>query len=58
MIKKEFLSDLYSDIETGETIRTFSYPLNTHDYLFIDLSYDFLYQNEEFTLNAFECSIK
>jgi EAL domain-containing protein (putative c-di-GMP-specific phosphodiesterase class I) len=44
--KKGILSDLYNDIETGETIRTFSYPLNTHDYLFIDWSYDFLYQNE------------
>ena len=44
--KKGILSDLYRDIETGETIRTFSYPLNTRDYLFIDLSYDFLYQNE------------
>ena len=44
--KKGILSDLYRDIETGETIRTFSYPLKTRDYLFIDLSYDFLYQNE------------
>jgi len=44
--KKGILSDLYSDIETGETIRTFSYPLNGHDYIFIDLSYDYLYQNE------------
>ena len=44
--KKGILSDLYRDIETGETIRTFSYPLNTRDYLFIDLTYDFLYRNE------------
>lgn len=44
--KKGILSDLYSDIETGETIRTFSYPLNTRDYLFIDLTYEYLYQNE------------
>jgi EAL domain-containing protein (putative c-di-GMP-specific phosphodiesterase class I) len=44
--KKGILSDLYSDIEMGELIRTFSYPLNAHDYLFIDLSYEFLYQNE------------
>jgi EAL domain-containing protein (putative c-di-GMP-specific phosphodiesterase class I) len=44
--KKGILSDLYSDIETGETIRTFSYPLNTLDYLFIDLTYEYLYQNE------------
>lgn len=44
--KKGILSDLYIDIETGETIRTFSYPLNANDYLFIDLSYNYLYENE------------
>ena len=44
--KKGILSDLYRDIETGETIRTFSYPMNSKEYLFIDLSYEFLYQNE------------
>lgn len=44
--KKGILSDLYSDMETGETIRTFSFPLNAVDYIFIDLSYHFLYENE------------
>jgi EAL domain-containing protein (putative c-di-GMP-specific phosphodiesterase class I) len=44
--RKGILSDLYSDIETQETIRTFSYPINANDYLFIDLSYSFLYQHE------------
>ena len=44
--KKGILSDLYSDIETGETIRTFSYPLSSKHYLFIDLSYGFLYEND------------
>lgn len=44
--QKGILSDLYSDIETGETIRTFSYPISANDYLFIDLSYSFLYQQE------------
>lgn len=44
--KKGILSDLYSDIETGETIRTFSYPLHSSDYLFVDLSYEFLYERE------------
>lgn len=44
--KKGILSDLYNDIETGEMTRTFSYPLNTQDYLFIDLSYDFLYRQD------------
>lgn len=44
--KKGILSDLYIDIETGETIRTFSYPLLSNDYLFIDLSHTFLYEQE------------
>ncbi|EIJ81682.1 diguanylate phosphodiesterase [Bacillus methanolicus PB1] len=44
--KKGILSDLYSDIETGETIRTFSFPLNNKDFLFIDLSYNYLYEHE------------
>ncbi|PLT28012.1 EAL domain-containing protein [Peribacillus deserti] len=44
--KRGFLSDIYSDIETGETIRTFSYPLHDHKYIFLDLSYSFLYENE------------
>lgn len=44
--KKGLLSDLYSDIETGETIRTFSFPLNNKDFLFIDLSYNYLYEHE------------
>lgn len=40
------LSDSYSDIETGETIRTFSYPIGEDQYLFMDLSYDFLYEQD------------
>ncbi|MBP1941785.1 EAL-associated domain-containing protein [Cytobacillus luteolus] len=40
------LSDLYSDIETGEIIRTFSYPLDDHLYLFIDVPYDYLYDHD------------
>lgn len=44
--KKGFLSDVYSDIEKGDLIRTFSYPLNQDHYLFIDLSYEFLYEQE------------
>ncbi|KAB7669324.1 EAL domain-containing protein [Bacillus sp. B1-b2] len=40
--KKGILSDIYSDIETGETVRTYSYPLNSKEYLFVDLSYNFL----------------
>ncbi|GLB60395.1 EAL domain-containing protein [Cytobacillus sp. NCCP-133] len=44
--KKGILSDLYTDIETGETIRTFSFPLNAEDYLFVDLSYNYLYEQD------------
>lgn len=44
--KKGILSDLYTDIETGESIRTFSYPLTETDYLFIDISYHFLYEQD------------
>ncbi|MDQ0270668.1 EAL domain-containing protein [Cytobacillus purgationiresistens] len=44
--KKGILSDLYTDIETGESIRTFSYPLNETDYLFVDLAYHFLYEHD------------
>jgi EAL domain-containing protein (putative c-di-GMP-specific phosphodiesterase class I) len=43
--KKGILSDLYSDIESGETIRTFSYPLDDGHYLFIDIPYTFLFEN-------------
>lgn len=42
--QKGILSDLYSDIETGEQIRTFSYLLNDIDFLFIDISHDYLYE--------------
>lgn len=41
------LSDMYRDIETGEKIRTFSYPLENGCYLYIDLSYDFLFKHNE-----------
>lgn len=44
---KGILSDLYSDIETGETIRTFSIPINGNDYLFIDITYQYLFENDE-----------
>jgi EAL domain-containing protein (putative c-di-GMP-specific phosphodiesterase class I) len=41
------LSDLYCDIETGETIRTFSFPMNENEYLFIDISYQYLFEHEQ-----------
>ncbi|ALC80883.1 MULTISPECIES: EAL-associated domain-containing protein [Bacillus] len=45
-LKKGVLSDLYSDIETGEMIRTYSYPVDENVYLFIDLPYSHLYEQE------------
>ncbi|MCM3768677.1 EAL-associated domain-containing protein [Neobacillus niacini] len=45
--RKGILSDLYCDIETGETIRTFSYPMNDNDYLFIDISYQYLFEHDQ-----------
>lgn len=45
--RKGILSDLYNDIETGENIRTFSYPLKDQQFLFIDLSYDFIFEHIE-----------
>ncbi|UII57223.1 EAL domain-containing protein [Cytobacillus spongiae] len=45
--KRGLLSDLYSDIETGESIRTFSFPLNSGDFLFVDLAYAYLYENAD-----------
>ena len=44
--KRGILSDLYTDIETVETIRTFSYPINNKEYVFLDLSYSYLYEND------------
>ncbi|MBM7570873.1 EAL-associated domain-containing protein [Aquibacillus albus] len=40
------LSDIYSDIETREMIRTFSFPLSDQYFLFIDIRYSFIYENE------------
>lgn len=36
------LSDTYSDIETGEMIRTFSYPLPDQYFLFVDISASYI----------------
>ena len=41
-------SDMYSDIVTGEMMRTFSIPLNDKEYLFIDISYDYLFKHNIF----------
>ncbi|MGG3466489.1 EAL-associated domain-containing protein [Neobacillus pocheonensis] len=45
--RKGILSDLYCDIETGENIRTFSYPMNENEYLFIDISYQYLFEHDQ-----------
>jgi EAL domain-containing protein (putative c-di-GMP-specific phosphodiesterase class I) len=45
--RKGILSDLYSDIETGESIRTFSFPMNGNEYLFIDIAYQYLFEHEQ-----------
>ncbi|MEH7076082.1 EAL domain-containing protein [Neobacillus drentensis] len=45
--RKGILSDLYSDIETGETIRTFSFPISGNEYLFIDIAYQYLFQHDQ-----------
>ncbi|MGG0185926.1 EAL domain-containing protein [Bacillus rhizoplanae] len=44
--QKGRLSDLYGDLETGELVRTFSFPIDDEHYLFIDLSYEFLYEED------------
>lgn len=44
--KRGFFSDLYSDIETGETIRTFSYPINEKHFLFVDVPYAYLFEHD------------
>ncbi|WP_053220000.1 EAL domain-containing protein [Virgibacillus senegalensis] len=40
------LSEIYSDIETREMIRTFSFPLTEEYFLFIDIRYAFIFENE------------
>lgn len=41
-------SDVYSDIDTGEMTRTFSIAVNVNEYLFIDISYDYLFKHNIF----------
>jgi EAL domain-containing protein (putative c-di-GMP-specific phosphodiesterase class I) len=45
--KKGILSDVYSDLETGESIRTFSFPMNADEFLFIDITYQYLFEHNE-----------
>ncbi|WP_121640539.1 EAL domain-containing protein [Virgibacillus sp. Bac330] len=46
MEKKGILSDLYTDIERDERIRTYSYPITSDRFIFIDIPYDFLFEQE------------
>lgn len=43
-VKGEF-SSVYSDIETGELTRTYSMALPNDEFLFIDISYEYLYEH-------------
>ncbi|SDJ66829.1 EAL domain-containing protein [Salimicrobium halophilum] len=40
------LSDTYADIETKELIRTFSFPVSKDCFIFIDISYSYIFDNE------------
>lgn len=44
--KRGILSDLYTDIETNEFIRTFSYPIHEELYLYLDIPYEFLFEKK------------
>ncbi|KGA97258.1 diguanylate phosphodiesterase [Alkalihalobacillus alcalophilus ATCC 27647 = CGMCC 1.3604] len=44
--KKGLLSDLYTDIDRDERIRTYSYPISDSLYLFLDIPYDYLFEQD------------
>lgn len=44
--KKGILSDLYTDIERSELIRTYAYPLSHQRYIFFDIPYSYLIEKE------------
>ncbi|MGJ9457276.1 EAL-associated domain-containing protein [Oceanobacillus sp. CF4.6] len=44
--KRGLLSDLYTDIEKDELIRTYSYPITDELYVFLDVPYAYLYDQE------------
>lgn len=46
MEKKGILSDLYTDIERSELIRTYAYPLPNQRYIFFDIPYSYLTEKE------------
>lgn len=44
--EKGLLSDLYTDIERDERIRTYSFPISETLYVFLDIPYAYLYEQE------------
>lgn len=46
--KKGILSDTYKDLETLDEIRTFSFSYDKDVYIFIDISYEYLFEKEVF----------
>lgn len=44
--KRGILSDLYTDIDRDERIRTYSYPITDELFLFLDIPYDYLFEQE------------
>ncbi|WP_017727483.1 EAL domain-containing protein [Halalkalibacterium ligniniphilum] len=44
--KRGILSDLYTDIERDERIRTYSYPINDSLYVFLDIPYAYLFEQD------------
>jgi EAL domain-containing protein (putative c-di-GMP-specific phosphodiesterase class I) len=45
--KRGILSDLYTDIEREEHIRTYSYPIAEEAFVFIDIPYTYLFEQDE-----------
>lgn len=43
--EKGQLSAVYSDIETGELTRTYSMAINNKEFVFVDITYDYLYEH-------------
>ncbi|MDE5412811.1 EAL domain-containing protein [Alkalihalobacterium chitinilyticum] len=44
--KRGILSDLYTDIEKDEMIRTYSFPIDDHLFLFVDIPYSYLFEQD------------
>ncbi|WP_368504201.1 EAL-associated domain-containing protein [Alkalihalophilus sp. As8PL] len=45
--KRGILSDLYADIEKEEHIRTYSYPISGDAFVFVDIPYTFLFEQND-----------